>query len=266
MERRPRRYVTLEGYAVEGGFDGPYQPATCFLPTIALGRHVGPGDADDLWHDYERVLDLVPSLGFDGVRLSVEWARIEPRRGQIDEAALARYAEVARYASSLGLGVTVVVVDAAWPAWLGLEAWLLPWVAPLAVAHAKRVVASIDAASGVVPFANPERLVDGYLHSSSPPWRRGAHLDAEFARTQIGSITATLRADSIVGPRIVGSTSEVSVGADPSQINAAFSRDCDELYVRSLVRGHGPTKVAGLLRKTAGGWQLPDAGLLDVFR
>ena len=107
MERRPRRYVTLEGYAVEGGFDGPYQPATCYVPTIALGRHVGPGDADDLWHDYERVLDLVPALGFDGVRLNVEWARVEPRRGEVDDAALERYAEVARYATSLGLGVTV---------------------------------------------------------------------------------------------------------------------------------------------------------------
>jgi hypothetical protein len=266
VERRPRRYVTLEGYAVEGGLDGPYQPATCYLPTIALGRHVGPGDADDLWHDYERVLELVPSLGFDGVRLSVEWARVEPRRGQIDGAALERYAEVVRLATSLGLGVTVVIVDAAWPAWLGLEAWLLPWVAPLALEHAKRVVETVDVASGVVLFADPQRLVDGYLHSSAPPWRRGARVDAEFARTQIETITATLRADPIVGPKIVGSTSEVSAGADLSEISAAFSRDCDELYVRSLVSGHGPTKVAGLLRKNADGWQLPDAALLDLLR
>ena len=266
MERRPRRYVTLEGYAVEGGFDGPYQPSTCFLPTIALGRHVGPGDADDLWHDYERVLDVVPEMGFDGVRLGVEWARVEPRRGRIDDTALARYAEVARYVASLGLGVTVVIVDAAWPAWLGLEAWLLPWVAPLAVEHAKLVVQSVDAASGVVLFANPQRLVDGYLLSSAPPWRRGARVDAEFARAQIDAISATLRADPLVGPKIVGATSEVSAGSDPSEFNAAFSRDCDELYVRSLVRGHGPTKGVGLLRKTANGWQLPEAALLEVLR
>ena len=116
MERRPRRYVTLEGYAVEGGFDGPYQPSTCFRPTIALGRHPGPGEADGVWDAYERLLDLVPTMGFDGVRLSVEWARIEPRRDQVDESALARYAHVANYAQGLGLGVTVVIVDTAWPA------------------------------------------------------------------------------------------------------------------------------------------------------
>jgi beta-glucosidase/6-phospho-beta-glucosidase/beta-galactosidase len=265
VQRRPRRYVTLEGYAVEGGLDGPYQPATCFLPTIALGRHVAPGDADDLWHDYEQVLDLVPTLGFDGVRLSVEWARVEPRRGLIDDAALARYVEVARYASSLGLGVTVVIVDAAWPAWLGLEAWLLPWVAPLVVAHTKRVVGSIDAANGVVVFAEPDRLVDGFVHSSAPPWRRSAHTDAAFARQQIASITATLREDPLVGPKIVASTNEVSAASDPSVLRAAFERDCDELYVRSLVAGHGPTKSAGLLIKSADGWKLREAASVDVW-
>ena len=72
VEGRARRYVTLEGYAVEGGLDGPYQPATCYRPTIALGRHAGPGDAEDLWSEYEEVLDLAATLGVDGVRLSVE--------------------------------------------------------------------------------------------------------------------------------------------------------------------------------------------------
>lgn len=266
MERRPRRYVTLEGYAVEGGFDGPYQPSTSFRPTIALGRHVGPGDADDLWHDYEQVLDLVPALGFDGVRLSVEWARIEPRRDHIDHAALARYADVARYAKSLSLGVTVVIVDAAWPSWLGLEAWLLPWVAPLVVEHAKRVVHSIDTATGVVVFADPESLVNGFLKSTGPPWRRGARVDAEFARAQIESITAALCDDSLVGPRMVASTSEVSAGSDLSTIRAAFESDCDEVYMRSLVRGHGPTKSAGLLEKSADSWRLvTSAELLEIL-
>ena len=267
MQRRPRRYVTLEGYAVEGGFDGPYQPSTCFLPTIALGRHPGPGDADDLWHDYEQVLELVPDLGFDGVRLSVEWARVEPRRGEIDDAALARYAEVARYATSLSLGVTVVIVDAAWPSWLGLEAWLLPWVAPLTVEHAKRVVRSIDAASGVVVFACPGALVNGFLKSTGPPWHRGARVEADFARAQIASITETLRSDPLVAAKFVVSTREVSVGSDLSAIRAAFGSECDEVYVRSLVAGHGPTKSAGLLWRDADGWRVPtSSALLETLR
>ncbi len=62
MNGRPRVLVTLEGYAVEGGFDRPFEPATCYAPTIALGRHAGPGRADNLWRDYEAVLDFVPGL------------------------------------------------------------------------------------------------------------------------------------------------------------------------------------------------------------
>lgn len=252
---------------MEGGFDEPYQPATCFRPTIALGRHAGPGDADGLWRDYERVLDLVPTLGFDGVRLSVEWARIEPRRDQVDDAALERYADVARYARDLGLGVTVVIVDAAWPAWLGLEAWLLPWVVPRVLEQARRVVGSIPAASGAVVFAHPESLVKGYLDASGPPWRKGARVDAAMAEQQIASIVTLLREDPLVGPKIIDSTCSVSVGSDLSTIKARFESDCDQVYVRSLLGGHGPSKCAGLLLKSAQGWRLPtSAALLEVLR
>jgi hypothetical protein len=267
VERRPQRYVTLEGYAVEGGFDGPYQPSTCFRPTIALGRHAGPGDADGLWRDYERVLDLVPSLGFDGVRLDVEWARVEPRRDEIDAEALERYADVARYAQNLGLGVTVVIVDAAWPAWLGLEAWLLPWVVPRVIEHARRVVTSISVANSVVIFAEPQALVDGFLDSSAPPWRRGAREDADLALAQIGSIGTLLRGDPVVGPKIVAATTSVSISQPLSQIRSALESDCDELYIRSLIRGHGPSASAGLLVKRTDGWRVgASPGLLEVLR
>lgn len=258
MESRARRYVTLEGYAVEGGLDGPYQPATCYRPTIALGRHAGPGDAEELWRDYELVLDLAATLGIDGVRLSVEWARVEPRRGEIDTGALERYAQVARYAASLGLGVTAVIVDAAWPAWLGLEAWLLPWVVPHVIEQARRVVATVDSLSGVVIFASVDELVTGgYVESSSPPWRRAAREDASLARMQIDSIVATLVGDPLVGPKIVASTRTVSLARPPRDVATSLrdATDVDEVYVRSLVKGRGPTQSpVGLLVKRESGW------------
>ena len=267
MERRPRRYVTLEGYAVEGGLDGPYQPSTCFRPTIALGRHVGPGDADGLWHDYERVLDLVPTMGFDGVRLNVEWTRVEPHQGHVDGLALERYAAVALYARTLGLGVTVALVDAAWPAWLGLEAWLLPWVVPLVIAQAQRVVRSVPSVDGVVVFSDAAALVNGFLDASAPPWRRGARVDADFARAQIDAIETALRDDALVGPKIVRSSASVRVDQARSAIETALDSACDEVYVRSLVRGHGPSASAGLLKKHGDGWRVDaPAELLDALR
>ena len=60
-------HVTLDGYAVEGGYDGPHQPATCLTPTISQGRHEGPGDGALLWRDYERVLESLARMRDKGL-------------------------------------------------------------------------------------------------------------------------------------------------------------------------------------------------------
>lgn len=260
MTSRPRLFVTLEGYAVEGGFDQVGGPATCYSPAIALGWHQGPGAADDLWHDYERVLDFVPGLGFDGVRLTVEWTRIEPRADEIDTAALSRYLDVVRHARSLGLDVTVTLIDAVWPAWLGQEAWLLPWAMPYVLAHGRRVVEHLgDDITGVQIFAQPDELVaNGYLRGSAPPWRRSALLDASFANAQIGRIVEQLHDDDLVGPKLVASSSVLTLDLAPEDLTAARNSSEDsELYVRSLVRGTGPSGVsAGLLVQHANQWRV----------
>ena len=271
MAERPRLFVTLEGYAVEGGFDRGREPMTCYSPTIALGRHSGPGAADDLWHHYEDVLDVVPSLGFDGVRLSVEWARIEPRDGVIDESALRRYAEVIRHARSLGLLVTVAVIDSVWPSWLGLEAWLLPWVVPHVQGHARRMVETFgDDATGFIAFAQPQELVTrGFLLATAPPWRKSALKDASFANAQSARLSPSLLDDEIVGPRLVRRSAVVTLDAAlPDLVTARNASDVDELYVRSLLRGSGPTSVSvGLLSTRGGEWRVSaDEELLSALR
>jgi beta-glucosidase/6-phospho-beta-glucosidase/beta-galactosidase len=260
MTTPARLLVTVEGYAVEGGLDRLGEPKTCYAPTIALGRHGGPGRADDLWHHYEEVLDLVPSLGFDGVRLTLEWARIEPRPGEVDEAALQRYAAVLAHARALDLSVTVVLVDATWPSWLGLEAWLLPWVVPHVTSHARRVVERFDdALGGVVVFAQPMELVtNGFLRASAPPWRKSAHTDAGFAHAQIAAIERTLAEDEVVGPRLVTSSATLSLDVAPEVIaDARANLAVQEIYLRSLLRGSGPTSVAaGLLVHQGDHWRV----------
>lgn len=266
-----RLLVTVEGYAVEGGFDRVGEPMTCYSPTIALGRHAGPGNADDLWRDYETVLDFVPGLGFDGVRLTLEWARIEPRPGTVDEKVLLRYGEVLRYARGLGLDVTVVIIDAVWPSWLGLEAWTLPWTVPYVLAHARRVVDVFgDDATGFLAFAQARELVTrGFLTGTAPPWRESALNDAAFAHAQIESLYAALRQDVVVGPRLVASSAVTTLEvAAEDLLEARRSLDVEEIYVRSLLRGSGPTSVGqGLLVQHGGEWRVnAREELLDAFR
>jgi len=268
---RPRLFVTLEGYAVEGGFDRTGGPMTCYVPRIALGRQAGPGTTDDLWRNYEEVLGFVPTLGFDGVRLSVEWARVEPRQGHVDDEALTRYRDVIRFARSLGLDVTIVLVDAVWPSWLGQEAWLLPWVVPHVLAHAHRVVTAFESdATGVVVFAQPHELVSrGFLHAAAPPWRRGAQEEARFAAAQIAHIVAALQGDPDVGPRLVSSSATFDLARGPEDlIETRNAVNVDELYVRSLLRGSGPTGVSeGLLVQRGEKWSVgASPALLGALR
>lgn len=267
MTARARVLLTLEGYAVEGGLDVLGGPATCYAPTIALGRQRGPGEADALWERYDEVLDLVPGLGVDGVRLTFEWARLEPRRGVVDDAALARYVEVVAHARSLDLAVTVALVDAAWPSWLGLEAWLLPWVAPVVVEHARRVVAALaDPAVRVVDFTEPEALVlGGYLRATRPPWRRRASREARFARAQLRAISDELAHDEVVGPRLV-TARPVSLDEGVGALREARGAPVDEVHVRSLLAGHGPTRVArGVLVRDGGAWRVEAPELLAAL-
>jgi beta-glucosidase/6-phospho-beta-glucosidase/beta-galactosidase len=263
--------ATLEGYAVEGGFDRPGEPVTCYRATLALGRHDGPGEADGLWSDYEQVIDLAASLGLEGVRLAVEWARVEPRRGDVDVAALDRYKQVAQHARSSGLRVTAAIVDAAWPSWLGMEAWLLPWVAPLTVRQAQRVVAHFgEDVDRVKVFADANALVaNGYLNESAPPWRRGASEDAASVRVQIDQILRQLHDDSLVGPKMVGATHTISLDLSPEEIERQRrAANCEEVYVRALVKGVGPSAApAGLLERSDGTWRVSaSAQLLDALR
>lgn len=269
MTPRPLLFATLEGYALEGGYDRAFEPATCYRATIALGRHAGPGNALELWRDYERVLDLAKELGLDGVRLSAEWARIEPRQGYVDGGALARYAEVVAHANAIGLKVTLALIDAAWPSWLGLEAWLLPWVVPRVLEHARRMATYFDAdIAGMVVFADGSRLAEGgYLDGALPPWRRAQREDAQHARAQIESIVTQLGADALVGPRLVRSSRTVELTSS-AFFDIDAMGDCDELYIRSLVRGAGPTAArAGLLAKHEGNWRVSaPVEILEVLK
>jgi beta-glucosidase/6-phospho-beta-glucosidase/beta-galactosidase len=213
------------------------------------------------------VLDVAATLGLDGVRLGLEWARIEPSRDHFDEAALGRYREVVRYAKSLGLHVSVAMVGEAWPAWLGLEAWLLPWVAPRVSNYVRRVVSTLGGdVDGVVLFTHPDEIVrNGFLEATAPPWRRRAHLDAASASAQIERIIDELRLDVDVGPLLVERT--CTIGLDQSALALALTGDFSEIHVRALVKGKGPTSASGgLLVKHAGSWRVaPEHDVLDAL-
>ena len=64
-----------------------------WLP-VGLNRYQGPCSVHECnpgsWERYKEDVALAKRLGCNAYRLSIEWARVEPRRGEIDQAAVDR--------------------------------------------------------------------------------------------------------------------------------------------------------------------------------
>ena len=116
--------VATAGFQVEGGFNGPGEPANNWAAWERAGRVEPSGRALDFWNDYERQLDLAVAAGCDGFRMSVEWARCEPVAGEVDRDALARYRTILEACHHRGLRPLVTLHHFTHPAWLGESFWL----------------------------------------------------------------------------------------------------------------------------------------------
>jgi len=116
--------VATAGFQIEGGFNGPGEPANNWVRWERAGRVEVSGAAVDFWNRYEEHLDRAAALGCDAVRLGVEWARVEPAPGQIDDTALEHYATILEACRARGLEPLVTLHHFTHPAWLGEDFWL----------------------------------------------------------------------------------------------------------------------------------------------
>lgn len=89
-----------------------------------LMEHVQPtifreasGDADDSYHRFEEDIALAASLGFNAHRFSIEWARIEPEKGQVSLAAIGYYRRVLETIRLRGMTPVVTLHHFTSPRW-----------------------------------------------------------------------------------------------------------------------------------------------------
>jgi beta-glucosidase/6-phospho-beta-glucosidase/beta-galactosidase len=116
--------VATSAFQIEGGLNGPGEPANNWARWEREGRVEPSGIAVDFWNRYEEQLDLAAALGCDTFRLGLEWARVEPQAGQIDETALERYSAIIDACLERGLEPLVTLHHFTHPAWLGEDFWL----------------------------------------------------------------------------------------------------------------------------------------------
>lgn len=85
------------------------------------------GAACEHWHRFEEDLELVTALDCDTYRLSIEWAKVEPERGNIDQSVLQHYREVLLAARARGIEPVVTAYHFVLPRWFSQAGgWVNP--------------------------------------------------------------------------------------------------------------------------------------------
>jgi 6-phospho-beta-galactosidase/beta-glucosidase len=172
--------VATAGFQVEGGYNGPGEPANNWGRFEAGGRIEVSGNACGFWLEPDQALDRAASLGCDAFRLSVEWTRLEPEEGQFDEDALGAYVRILDGCHQRGMEPVVSLHHFTHPAWLGEEFWLDGDAPDRFTAHVARVVPRLAPRCRTWVTINEPNIVAlmGWIEGAYPPGRQMAVTDA----------------------------------------------------------------------------------------
>jgi len=162
--------------------NGPGEPRNTWAAAESMGLAEPSGLAADSWGRFDEVVDRVSAVGADHVVTTVEWARLSPRRGVIDEATLSRYGDQLDALRSAGLHPIVRLGSGIVPAWAGEEFWLLPGSPETFVGAMVEVVTALGPKSASwISFSNIlPAAVGGWLSGRVPPFRRFAVSDTRL--------------------------------------------------------------------------------------
>ncbi len=162
--------VATAAYQVEGHIDNDWseweQAGHLKNPAHRCGRSV------DHWNLFDQDVQLVKEVGCDAFRVSLEWARIEPNRGHINENAIAEYRARLLRMKAAGVRPIVTLHHFTHPKWFHRET---PWHEPGSVNvfrnYAKicaQILRGLDAI--VITFNEPMvLLLGGYIQGVIPP-------------------------------------------------------------------------------------------------
>ncbi len=117
--------VATAGHQIEGNnVNADFWLLENIEPTAFVERSA---DACDSYHRYEEDIALLAGLGFNSYRFSLEWARIEPTRGQFSAAELDYYKRVIECCRKHRIDPAVTFMHGTAPRWFAMAGgWLNP--------------------------------------------------------------------------------------------------------------------------------------------
>ncbi|HEX9056249.1 MAG TPA: glycoside hydrolase family 1 protein [Ktedonobacterales bacterium] len=141
---------------------------------IATGER--SGRAIDWWTRAEDDFDRARDMGLNGMRLSLEWSRIEPEEGRWDEAAIARYRAMLAGLRARGIEPLVTLHHFTNPLWLERKgAFQTAAVVPLFERYARHCAEVFGDLCDFWCTVNEPNVYAsmGYLLGAFPPGRKG---------------------------------------------------------------------------------------------
>jgi beta-glucosidase len=119
------------------------------------------GDAANSFLLWEQDLDLARSIGLNAYRFGVEWARIEPAKGQFSQAMIDHYARIVDGCRARGLTPVVTFSHFSAPLWFSAQGgWSNPESAEVFARYADKVARAIgDRIHAAITFNEPNILL-----------------------------------------------------------------------------------------------------------
>jgi beta-glucosidase len=134
------------------------------------------GIACDWWRHAERDFDLAQQLGLNALRLSVEWSRLEPRPGEWEASAFARYREMLQGLRARGIEPMVTLHHFSNPIWFEEKgAFLAPDAIAIFTHFVSRVIEELGDLCDLWCTINEPNVysVVGFLLGTWPPGHQG---------------------------------------------------------------------------------------------
>lgn len=128
--------VASSGYQSEG-----YAPDSNWSRYAAHSTDDRYGNSVDFFHRYAADIELAGKMGVQVYRISVEWARVQPRPGTWDEQGLRFYDNVVRAIRAAGMRPMITLDHWVYPGWeVDRGGWRRPGMLDDWLANARRVV------------------------------------------------------------------------------------------------------------------------------
>jgi beta-glucosidase len=171
--------VATAAVQIEGGDTGNQWHAFARRPG-RVKDGTTPTPATDHWARWRADSALMAELGLQVYRLGIEWSRIEPAPGQVDETAVERYREELAELRRLGILPLVTIHHFSHPTWFeDRGGWLADDAVETFLAHVERVVTRFgDLVDEWVTINEPNvYAAGGFLFGDFPPGRTAAWSD-----------------------------------------------------------------------------------------